>query len=697
MKPYLDWNIGKLDLTVVDKLSQRYSRLMSALLCVRDITDVEQAYEFLRDDTALFSDPGLLADIDKAVARIKIAIQNKERVAVFGDYDVDGITSTCVMVKYLLSKGVPAEAYIPDRLTEGYGLSEEAIRAIAESGITLVISVDCGVTGAEQTKIAKELGLDVVITDHHECPETLPEAAAVVDPHRSDCQYPFKGLAGVGVAFEVLRALEGAGNTETLIEEYGDLVAVGTIADIMPVIGENRAIIRHGVRVLRKGSRCGLRRLMSDCGIVHSKITGADLSFMLVPKLNAAGRMGKVRVAYDIIMCGDEREAADLSKTLCELNSERRDIENKIFTEIRDELTGESPGDEIGEPIIVYSETWHNGVSGIVASRLADTFGVPAVVICIENGVGRGSCRSFGNFSIFDALDSMKDELTNFGGHFHAAGLTIPKENITSFSKRLKEYYNSKRDEIGKAQLMIDFQVDDNSMLSLENVETLKYLAPWGPGNPPPVLSIAGAEIESIISIGGDRHLKLKISKGGQILESVCFGVSLKEFAFKEHDKIDIAFEPIVNEFRGNRSVQLIMRDIRGSAQAKSHDVPKKQSVSQAELLLLCKRFLDGAELNKTEGFLLRPERRDLVAVWKIIDSGSLAKPAGIETQMEILTRAAGISNPGKSYICVRVFEELGLAEISGGDTSVVITPKHKKGDAKAELTDSAILQRLAR
>ncbi|MDR2360506.1 MAG: single-stranded-DNA-specific exonuclease RecJ [Oscillospiraceae bacterium] len=693
MKPYLDWHIGKLDSTVVETLSKSYSRLMSALLCVRNITDIGQAHEFLRDDTALFSDPNLLADIDKATARIKLAIQNKERVAVFGDYDVDGITSTCVMTSYLISKGVPADAYIPDRLTEGYGLSEEAIITIAESGITLLISVDCGVTGAKETKIAKELGLDVVITDHHECPDTLPDASAVVDPCRADCAYPFKGLAGVGVAFAVLRALEGTDKTEELIEEYGDLVAIGTIADIMPVIGENRAIIRRGVQSLRRGTRCGLRCLMSDCGIVHNKITGADLSFMLVPKLNAAGRMGKVRVAYDMIMCSDEKSASELSKTLCALNNDRRSVENKIFTEIRDSLLGGDVTAKVSEPIVAYSEIWHNGVSGIVASRLADTFGVPAVVICIENGVGRGSCRSFGNFSIFDALDSMKEELTTFGGHFHAAGLTIPQENIVSFSRRLKEYYKSKRKGSGKAQLMIDFKVSDNSMLSLDNVESLEDLAPWGPGNPPPILAITGAEILTIISIGGDRHLKLKIRKNGQIFESVCFGVSTKEFEFNEHDIIDIAFEPIVNEFRGSRSVQLIMRDVHRSAPAKPRT---KRGSDNADLQHLCKRFFNGAEFSKAERSLLRPDRRDLVAVWKTICGKRLANPLAIADQMETLAKAAELSNSAKAYICVKAFEELGLAKISRDGLSVTITPKHRNGNSKVNLADSDILRRLS-
>jgi single-stranded-DNA-specific exonuclease len=565
-KPFGAWKIGHYDAGDYEKIKGDYPPLLSALLCAREIIDLEQAKDFLRDDLDLLGDPFLMRDMDKAVTRILQALQMRERIAVFGDYDVDGITATSLVTHYLRGKGAVCEAYIPDRLTEGYGISEDALKNIASSGSTLVITVDCGVTAVEQCYTAKQLGLEIVITDHHECPEKLPEVIAVVDPRRKDCEYPFKGLAGVGVAFKLLCALEktisGEDKTTEMLERYGDLTAIGTIADIMPVTGENRTIIRKGIEILRKGNRCGLRKLMDEIGLKFSNISGSDLSFMLVPKLNAAGRMGQVGVALDMVMTESDSDAEHLARRLCELTHDRRDVDSRIFTEICERLTHGDPNHKMTDPIVVAAGHWHHGVSGIVASRLADKFGVPSIVICWEDGIGRGSGRSFGNFSIFDALLALKDELTSYGGHFHAAGLTIKHGNLPNFINGLRKYYRDRKDEIGLAELPVDFTVDDMSLLSMDNVNSLADLSPWGPGNAPPILALTDARLETITPIGGDRHLKLKINKDGQTLECVWFGVSSKEFGFKPENLIDIAFEPIVNEFRGMFTVQLVVRDI---------------------------------------------------------------------------------------------------------------------------------------
>jgi len=698
MKPQIEWTIGNYE--SIANFNGAYSPLVAALLASRGISDQDSAKDFLRDDLNLLSDPFLMSDMDKAVARIKKALQMKEKIAVFGDYDVDGITSTCLVTSYLQSKGSICEPYIPERLTEGYGLSDDALRGIALNGTTLVITVDCGVTGAEQAKLAGDLGLDLVITDHHECPDTLPDAVAVVDPHRKDDIYPFKGLAGVGVAFKLLCALEGKGSHEHLLDTYGDLVAIGTIADIMPVIGENRAIIRHGIKVIRRGQRCGLRKLMEEAGLPFREITGADLSFMLVPKLNAAGRMGQVNVAYDLIMSHNETEAAQLAAKLCQLNNERREIENKIFNEICERLTHGNPERKLTDPIVVAAGHWHHGVSGIVASRLAARFGVPAIVICWEDGVGRGSCRSFGNFSIFDALVALHDELLSFGGHFHAAGLSIKHENLSSFIPRLKQYYRERSEQIGPPELKIDFSVEDLSLLSLENVESLTELAPWGTLNPPPTLALMGAKLESVTPIGGDRHLKCKVIKGRETLECVYFGVSAKEFSFKTGTYVDLAFEPVVNEFRGIRSVQLILRDARrqlGYQRPTAARNPSSQSnlasAQTNDILSLCRRFIGGAELKSMEKFLLLPERSDFAAIWKLLQSGISDYPPQAAPKVERITRASGVGNPGKVFICLKVFEELGLVSLDENDGTLDISLMEWKD--KVDLYSSNILKRL--
>ncbi|MDR0819204.1 MAG: single-stranded-DNA-specific exonuclease RecJ, partial [Oscillospiraceae bacterium] len=684
-----------------EKLADNFAPLVSALLCSRGYADEERAKEFLRDDLSLLADPFLMADMDKAVARINEALQKKEKIAVFGDYDVDGITASCVLSHWLRAKGAVCEAYIPERLTEGYGVSDDALRAIAAGGATLVVSVDCGITAFEQVNLAKSLGLDIVITDHHECPDVLPNALAVVDPRRKDCPYPFKGLAGVGVAFKLLCALEGEGSSEHLINTYGDLVAIGTIADIMPVTGENRAIIRRGIEIIRRGTRCGLRKLMEEAGLPYREITGADLSFMLVPKLNAAGRMGQVRVAYDIIMCEDEVVAAEFASRLCVLNNERREIENRVFTEICERLTHGNPDRKITDPIVVAAGHWHHGVSGIVASRLADRFGVPSIVICWEDGVGRGSCRSFGNFSIFEALDVLKDELLSYGGHFHAAGLSILHDKLPSFITRLRDYYRARRDTERGAILPVDFAVTDLKLLSLDNVERLADLAPWGTDNPPPILALNGVKIESVTPIGGDRHLKCKILKDRDAFECVFFGVSAKDFAFRQGNYADVAFEPIVNEFRGVRSVQLIMRDARRQvaqrrpARAFNNTTSSPDSSPGRDALNLCRRFLNGSELKPTEKFLLRPERADLALLWKLLEAETDNQSQPASGKIDRLTRASGIGNPGKTYIGLKVFEELGLIALNEAGGTLGITLQYHKGEGKVDLSVSEILNRL--
>ncbi|MDR2529961.1 MAG: single-stranded-DNA-specific exonuclease RecJ [Oscillospiraceae bacterium] len=701
MKPFGNWDIRSYDEAEASALG--YSPLVSALLCSRKLSNRDEAAEHLRDDLELLSDPMLMQDMGKAVERIRSALHMKEKIAIFGDYDVDGITSVCLMSLWLQSKGAECEVYIPERLTEGYGVSEDALRTIASDGSTLVITVDCGVTAGEHMEVAKQLNIDVVVTDHHQCPTTLPDAVAVVDPKRDDCPYPNKGLAGVGVVFKLICALEGPENTAKVLDTYGDLVAIGTIADMMPVTGENRAIIRHGINVLRRGERCGLRKLMDEAGLQFRDISGADLSFMLIPKLNAAGRMGQVMVAYDILMSRNDEVASLFAAKLCELNRERRNIENRVFNEICERLTHGNPERKLTYPIVVADGHWHNGVSGIVASRLADRFGVPAIVICWEDGVGRGSCRSFGNFSIFDALDYLKDDLISYGGHFHAAGLTLKHERLGSFIARLRSFYSEHKDANQPMMLPVDFAVTDMRLLSLENVERLADLSPWGTMNPPPILSLHGVKLDSITPIGSDKqHLKCRISKDRESFECVLFGTTPKDFNFRTGNYIDVAFEPIVNEFRGVRAVQLIVRDAKRQAMQRRQPrhtggFSSGQSFDSApDRLTMCRKFFSGAELTALERMLLKPERSDLVPLWKLIEGGAEDEAQPINAKLERLTRVAGIGNPGKTYMSLKIFEELGLIMMNESDGNLGIRSRCRKGETKVDLEHSDILAKLS-
>ncbi len=676
IRAFDEWKIQGFDPEHVSHLERAgFTPLTARLLASRGLTETKDAIEFLHDGLETLSDPFMMADMDKAAARIRRAIETGERTAVYGDYDVDGLTSTCLITTYLRSKGLFCEPYIPERLTEGYGVNEEALRHFKELGVTLIITVDCGVTACAQAELARELGMDMVITDHHECSGELPIADAVVDPHRPDCPYPFKGLAGVGVAFKLVCALEGPDKLAQVMEDYGDLAAMGTIADIMPMIGENRAIVRRGIAALKKKGRIGLTALMAETGVERSKINSINISFVLVPKLNAAGRMGKVRLAFDLLMSRSEGEAETLAKELCLLNQERRSVENEVY---EDALTMLSEGAD--GPIILASEDWHQGVSGIVASRLAEKFGVPAIVICNVEGNGRGSCRSAYGFNIYEALDDSADLLETYGGHELAAGLTMDIANLPAFRERMQAFYKKKEGEERKLTLFVDYEVDSASLLTIENIDALVSNEPWGGGNPPPILCMKGVAVDSLTSIGGDRHLKMRVSRDFRSIDCIFFSKTVRELGLRAGMRADIAFEVSVNEFRGNRSVQLLLKDARPSK------IPADATVA------LAMRFFGNEPLTPEERASLLPDRSVFAAVWRNMVSHQGAMAGSVREIVTDLSARVGASF-GKIIICMNVFEELGLAEISRCKDNMSIYPDST--GKKVNLEDSKILRRL--
>lgn len=535
------------------------SCLLSVLLASRGITSEDEIKALLECDLALVSDPFLLKDMDRAVGRLKKAIENGEHVAVYGDYDVDGITSSCLVASFFRARGLSCEIYIPERFEEGYGVKNCGLRALADMGVTLVITVDCGVTAFEEAAYARALGMDMVITDHHECAEGLPVAAAVVNPKRRDCLYPYPCLAGVGVAFKLICGLEGPGRTEELLETYGDLVAVGTIADVMPVTGENRVLIKRGIASIKSGRRPGLKMLCEAVGAELAQLSSQNISFMLAPRLNAAGRLGHTGVAVDLLLTESEAEAERLSAALCELNKKRQQFECAMYDEAVSMMGG--AGAEKG-PIVLAKSGWHQGVAGIVASRLSERFRTPAVMICLSDGVGRGSCRSFSGFNLFGALEESRGFLQTFGGHEMAAGLTISEGEIDGFRARLRELYEKKAGAGLEPCLNVDFEVINPGILSLPNVESLSLLEPYGNGNPTPVLCIKRALVDSVTPVSGGKHTKYRIRMGAEAFDGIFFSKSAAELGASAGDAADIAFIPQINEFRGRRTVQLLMLDL---------------------------------------------------------------------------------------------------------------------------------------
>ncbi|NLA87056.1 MAG: single-stranded-DNA-specific exonuclease RecJ, partial [Clostridiales bacterium] len=458
------------------------------------------------------------------------------------------------------SEGVDIEIYIPGRMDEGYGVNKPALDALAARGVTLIITVDCGITAHSETVYAKQLGIDMIITDHHECKDVLPPAHAIIDPKRRDCPYPNKVLAGVGVAFKLVCALENSLDIDSLLLKYSDFVAIGTIADVMPVIGENRILIRRGLAALKMKSRPGLRRLMRETCIERRDINTSTIGYVLSPRLNAAGRMGRTSLTVDLLLTESEEEAEHLTLELCSLNSERRQLESAIFEDAYATLLKKPPRG----PVVMSKRGWYQGVMGIVAARIAEQFLFPAIMISIDDaGVGRGSCRSFGTFRMYSALEHCEDLLENYGGHEMAAGLTIAEANIEEFSRRIFDYYHDTIKIPAVPTLRVDFEVIKPDLLTLDNVTALEKSEPFGNGHLPPFLCFTGVVLDAVIPVAAGKHTKLRILKSGKSFDCICFGRPAEELGVTEGQLVDLAFEPVVNEYRGWRNVQLHVIDIR--------------------------------------------------------------------------------------------------------------------------------------
>lgn len=664
---YSNWKIEECP---TDKLKMftdaGYPALLAALLSVRGLSSVQEAKSFLDGGAELLCDPLLMKDMDRAAARIRRALSMRETVAVYGDYDVDGITSTCLLTDWLRSRGLECYPYIPDRIGEGYGLNSAAIDTLHGKGVSLIISVDCGITAAEEAKHAKEVGVDLIITDHHECREqTIPEAIAVIDPKQDDCMYPNKDLAGVGVALKLVCAVEG--KSEEIVERYADLAAIGTVADVVPLTGENRYIVRRGLERLRNPTRPGLAALLRESGASEKKISSSTIGFLLAPRLNAAGRLGEVSVAGKLLMTHNLKEANDLAGELCELNRRRQHLE----TEIWDDASGMIDGRASSAPIVLASEKWHQGVIGIAASKLAEQYSRPTIMICLDGDKGKGSCRSYGGFNLFDALSACAEYLEGFGGHALAAGLNIRRDKLRQFCRAFSEYYEHNK-PAERPTLCCDIQITDPGILDMQGVGSLSRLEPYGSGNPKPTLCILGARLEKITPIGGGKHLRLGISYKGAEFECVFFSHCESELGLRAGDRIDIAFTPQINEFRLRRSVQLQITEVR------KHD-PRP----------LCGMILDD-ELPVREASAYCPDRGAFVKVWRRLQAVGGSVAGDIDG---IISQCPNGIEPERFCICLRVLCEMGLLRtVSPGS---VFGARIVSGSAKVNLESSELIKRL--
>ena len=648
-----------------DLLSAGYSPLLSSVLAVRGITTAAGARALIEGEGELLHDPMGMLGMKQAVERVKQAIANREKTAVYGDYDVDGITSTCLLTDYLSSKGVPCVRYIPDRNDEGYGLNCAAVSRLHEEGVTLIITVDCGITATEETDYSSSLGIDTVITDHHECKDaSLPLACAVVDCKQPGDPYPYSCLAGVGVAFKLACAIEG--DVDAILARYADLVAIGTVADVMPLTDENRFLVRKGIEQIRRSPRPGLAAMLREAGIEPGNLSASSIGFTIAPRLNAAGRLGQAVMGADLLLSTDAREAASLASMLCRLNRERQSIENEIWTEAKERLAGSA----VNTPVVLADENWHQGVIGIAASRLTEQFSMPTVMITLHGDVGKGSCRSCSGFNLYDALSACSEYLIGFGGHTLAAGLSIRKDQIDAFRRALGEYYLTHQPE-PQPEVICDLLIADPSILSVENVRDLDLLEPYGNSNEKPVLCMMGVRIDNLTNVGGGKHLKLKLTAGDYSFSAIYFGHRAEEFHLHTGDLADIAFAPQINEFRGTTSVQLVLCALR------PHDPCG-----------LCDQILDHTSHCMRAACPYTPERNDFVRAWKNLgDNFRLGQ--NLES---VLSSCPEGMAPEQYCICLSVFREAGLLHC---DNRGIYGATREKRSGKADLEATPLLRSL--
>lgn len=554
------WEVNEADNEIIEKISKEFnvSKLVANILANKGLKDSHEIEVFLYPRRSDFHDPFLMPDMHQAVDRIVKAINNKEKIAIYGDYDVDGITSSTVLKRFLKERGLEAEVYIPNRLHEGYGLNENAIKTLAESKNTLIITVDCGITGIKEVELAKTLGIDTVVTDHHEPTEELPKAVAVVDAKRKDSKYPFNGLAGVGVAFKLIQAISiKLGLAEEEYLKYLDIVCVGTISDIVPLVDENRTISKLGLRLVKQTRNVGLKVLLNSIG--YQKIDSNTISFGVAPRINACGRMGHEKEALELFLTNSIEEAEAITERLNNYNLERQEIEKRIFDEAQEMM--EDPEEQKLPCIILGKENWHHGVIGIVSSKITDMYSKPSILLCFEDDIAKGSGRSLQGFDLHEALENCKENIKQFGGHSMAVGLTIDKNNFENFKKELEEYAN----KMDVASIVPVLKIDEKVQLqdiNIRDIKDLELLEPFGEGNKMPLFQISNVKIYSIRALSEGKHLKLALRDGNTITNAIGFNLGNLAEEYCIGDKINVAGFLEINKYNGVESVQINIKDV---------------------------------------------------------------------------------------------------------------------------------------
>ena len=527
---------------------------------------IEEPENFINPTENSLLDPFLMQGMNKAVDRIISAIENGEKIAIYGDYDVDGITSTAIMVKFLRMHKADVIYYIPDRLEEGYGINKVAIDKIAESGVSLLITVDCGITAVSEIEYAKSKGIDTIVTDHHECKEDMPDAYCILNPKQPTCTYPFKKLAGVGVAFKLLQAITSKMHfhMKELIDEYIDLVAIGTVADVMPLIGENRVIVKNGLGHLSYTQNRGIRALADIAEINLSNVQTGTIGFMIAPRINAAGRMGDPRCAVELLLATDDMTAKRYAEKLNDENRERQETEINILEEALAMIENDSSykNDYV---LVLAHEGWHHGIIGIVASKISERFNKPCILISTDENVGKGSGRSIRSFNLFKALEFCQDSLLKFGGHELAAGLSVSPDKVNEFREKINTYAKSSLTEEDFVPILYLDSELPIQYVNMNTAERLSILEPYGMGNSSPVFFTQKMCVSQIRPLSEGKHVKLTLKSGEFYFDAVGFNMGELCNLIKCDDIIDIAFNLDINIYRGARQLQVLLKDVKVS------------------------------------------------------------------------------------------------------------------------------------
>ena len=675
------WSVAKVNKERAISMANRLEipPLLAMMLDIRGITKEEDVINFLQENKD-FSDPFLMKDMDKAVERITTAVENGEKICVYGDYDADGVTSTSLLYSYLRdSLGADVMFYIPTRTGEGYGMNKGAVDKIHSLGVTLIITVDNGISAREEIDYANSLGIDTVITDHHMPSGAIPKAVAVVNAHQQDDKSPFKDFSGVGVAFKLVMAIEGEyADVDSLLENFSDIATLGTIGDIVPLVGENRTLVKNGLRHIQNSDRIGINAMKQESGIAEKEINSSNVAFTLVPRINAGGRLGSSEKSVNLLLTEDEDEAVTIADKLGMDNRERQSIEKEILASI-DEEVRRTPN-IVNDKILVFAgRGWHEGVVGIAASRIKDIYDKPTIIIGIDDdGVARGSGRSVEGFSLCDAVFACSEHLTHYGGHPMAVGISLEKEKINDFRKAINAY--CKDIKMPYNILHIDCKLNPNQ-LDLSILDCLSYIEPCGASNPSPIFGLYNMTIIATKEIGNGKHMRITLSRGqGQVpVYAVYFNHNFQSCSYRNGDIVDVAVSLDRNIYNGQENLSVIIKDI-------------KYSQSNNEELIDSERIFDKFakryKLTKNEVMSILPTRNDFAYVYRFLKQNK----GFIYGEYALVNALNYKISMGKLIVILYSMKELGLINWQQGLYQSIVEMKES---GKVNLEDSVFIKKL--